>query len=286
MRTIGFVRSPAFATLGEGVSLAARYWRATWDRWLLAVVAVALVTGLAEWLLGGSVVDQRTVSRALLPGSQGQLDPAELPRLMAGPLAVGAVSLVAGWFLLANAVAGLRGREVTLRWVLPSGLRAFAAGMIVALAFVALLVFSTGLGPIGLLVMLAVLPVLLYAALRLVFWNLAVFDGSGIGQGARSSWGLTRNSVLRVLGWELAVVGLGLLVTVVDVLIASALADAPVVASVLASAIDTALQAFTIVVSAILYESQRLRTQPPPVMARPSTPYDPEGPFPPPPPQG
>lgn len=284
MRSIAFVRSPAFATLAEALSLAARYWRATWDRWLLAVLAVSLATGLAEWLLGGTVIDQRTMSWALLPGTQGQIDPAELPGLMAGPLAVGVVSIVAGWFLLANAVAGLRAREVTLTWVITSGLRALTAAMIVALVFVGLLGVSAGLGAIGLVVMLAALPVLVYVGIRLVFWSVAVFDGSSIAMGARGSWGLTRQAVLRVLGWELAVFGIGLVVTAVDVAVGFALAGVPVVGSVITSAIDTALGAFTIIVIAILYESQRLRTQPPPAIAYPSAPYDPEGPYPPPPP--
>jgi hypothetical protein len=290
MRTIAFVRSPAFATLGEALSLAARYWRATWDRWLLAVLAVALATGLAEALLGGTVIDQRTMSRALLPGTQGQIDPAELPRLMAGPLAVGVVSIVAGWFLLANAVSGLRGSEITLRWVVSSGLRALAAAMLVALVFVGFLAVATGLGPIGILVLLAAMPLVVYAALRLVFWTIAIFDGSTIGVGARTSWGLTRNAVLRVLGWELALFGIGFLLAITDLVLSFALGFAfggvQVAGRVIASAAETALQAFTIIVIAILYESQRLRTQPPPAIAYPSEPYDPEGPYPPPPPQG
>ncbi len=284
MRTIGFVRSPAFATLREALSLAARYWRATWDRWLLAVIAVALATGLAEWLLGGTALDQRTLSRALLPGTSGQIDPSELPRLMAGPLAVGIVSIVAGWFLVANAVAGLRGKEVTVAWAVTSGLRAFVADMLIALVFIGLLTVSVGLGPAGLLVMLGASPLLVYAAIRLQLWRLSIFDGSSIGQGARESWGLTRRAVLRVLGWAAAVFGLGLLLAAVNVAIEFVLAGVPVVGSVVTSAVDTAFQAFTIVVMAVLYESQRQRTQPPPVMAYPSAPYDPEGPYPPPPP--
>ncbi len=51
----------------------------------------------------------------LVPAADGTtIDPAQLPRLLAGPIAVTVVSIVAGWFLLANAVAGIRGREVTL----------------------------------------------------------------------------------------------------------------------------------------------------------------------------
>jgi len=286
MRTIPFVRPPAFATIREALSLAARYWRATWDRWLLATLAVALATGLAEWLLGGTVIDQRTMQRALLPGSAGQLDPAEFPRLMAGPLAVGLVSIVAGWFLLANAIAGLRATEVTLRWVVSAGLRAFVADMLVALVLVGLLLLSVSLGVAGLVVLLAAFPVLIYAAIRLQLWSLAIFDGNTIDGGARASWGLTRNAVLRALGWGAAIFGLGLIVAVVDGLIGFALGGVPVIGRAVASAIETAFGAYTIIVLAILYESQRLRVQPPSAVVHPAAPYDPDGPYPPPPPQG
>ena len=40
------------------------------------------------------------------------------------------MSIVADWFLVANAVAGLRGREVTLGWVLRSGLRVLVAHLL------------------------------------------------------------------------------------------------------------------------------------------------------------
>jgi hypothetical protein len=284
MRSIPFVRSPAFATLGDGLSLAARYWRATWDRWLLAVVAVALATGLAEWLLGGSAIEGRTMSRALLPGTGGQIDPSELPRLMAGPLAVGIVSMVAGWFLVANAVAGLRGKEVTLTWVISAGLRAFLAAMLLAFVFATVLMVSVGLGVVGLVLLMVAIPVAVYLGIRLQLWTLAIFDGSSVGLGARTSWGLTRNAVLRALGWGLAIFGLGLALSLVELAIGFASAGVPVIGSVISSVLDTSFQAFTIVVMAVLYESQRLRNQPPSAVVNPPAPYDPEGPYPPPPP--
>lgn len=283
MRTIPFARSPVFVSIGEAFPLAGRYWRATWDRWLLAVLAVALVTGLAEWLLGGAAIDQATMSRALLPGSAGRIDSSELPRLLAGPLAVGVVSLVASWFLAANAVAGVRGREVTLPWVLAAGLRAFVATMIVSLVVVGILLLVVGLGLAGLLVMLAAFPGLLYLSIRLQFWTLAIFDGSPIEAGARTSWALTRNAVMRALGWGLALFGLGAMVGIVDLAVGLVLAGAPLVANVTSAVMNTTLGAFSIVMMAILYESQRLRNQPPQRLVPPPV-YDPEGKCPPPPP--
>ncbi len=283
MTAFRFDRSPAYVTIGEGLSLAARYWRDSAERWVLAVAAVALATGLAEWLLGGTVIDQPTMTRALLPGTSGQIDPSELPRLLAGPLAVGLVSLVAGWFFAANAVAGLRNCEVTVPWVLAAGLRAFTAAMLIALTFLSLVLLAVALGVIGLLLLLALVPVAIYLGIRLQFWTLAIFDGSSIDRGARSSWALTRGAVLRALGWWLALFGIGLLVTAVDVVIRLASAGAPVIGTVITATIDAAFQAFTIAVLAVLYESQRLRNQPP-AMPLPQAPYDPQGPLPPPPP--
>ena len=178
MHTIPFTRSAAWVTIGEGLSLGARYWAATWERWVLAVVAVALTDGLATWLLGSTLLDQATMTQLMLPGANA-IDPSALPRLLAGPLAVGVVSLVAGWFLYANAVAGLRGREVTLGWVLGAGLRTLL--MLAGVAFVLTGIFAVLalLGPLGLLAMAGALPMLVYLAFRLQFWVVGVFDGSG-----------------------------------------------------------------------------------------------------------
>ena len=285
MRTIPFERPPAYVTLGEALRLAARYWRSTWDRWLLAVIAVALASGLADWLLGGTGVDQQTMTRVLLPVAGSRIEPSELPRLVAGPLAVGLTSLVAGWFLVANALAGLRDKEVTLPWVLGAGLRALAATLFLAMALTSVLLIGLGLGLVGLILLLGMMPVLVYVAIRLQFWTLSIFDGATVGQGAARSWRLTRDAVLRALGWGLAVFGIGALLAVVQFGIGFALAGVPAAGEAINSAIDTALQAFTIVVMAILYESQRGRNQPP-AMVYPPAPYDPQGPYPPPPPQG
>ena len=144
------------------------------------------------------------------------LDPGEVPHLVAGPLAVAIVSLVAGWFLTANAIAGLRNREVTLRWVVVGGLRSFVANLLVGLVVVATLIPLLALGGVGLLVALAALPVGIYLLLRVSFWTLAVFDGEGIGTGFGTSWTITRGAVLRVIGWSLATIPLGIALAVVQ----------------------------------------------------------------------
>ena len=254
---------------------------------MLAVVAVAVANGLVGWLFGSTVIDQQTMARVLVPGASGPaIDPSELPRLLAGPLAVGLVSIVAKWFLVANAVAGLRGREVTLPWVLRSGLRALVADMLFAMIVLALISTALAFGAVGLIVLLGFLPVLAYVAIRLQFWTLAIFDGSGIAGGLSTSWALTRRAVLRMLGWGLAVFGISLLLVVADFLVALLLVAVPVVPGIITAAIDTSFAAFSAIVLAILYESQRLRTLagavvPPPPVTYPS---DADGPLEPPPP--
>ncbi len=287
MTRIPFTRSPAFATIGEGLTVAAAYWRASVERWVLAVVAVAVVNGLVGWLFGSTVIDQQTMARVIVPGAAGpEIDPSELPRLLAGPLAVGLVSIVARWFLVANAVAGLRGRDVTLSWVLRSGLRAFAADMLLAMIALALISTALAFGAVGVIVLLGFLPVLAYVAVRLQFWTLAIFDGSGIAGGLSASWALTHRAVLRMLGWGLAVFGISLLLVAADFLIALLLVAVPVLPGVITAAIDTSFAAFSAIVLAILYESQRLRMLAGDVVPSPPVTYpsDADGPLEPPPP--
>jgi hypothetical protein len=287
MTRIPFTRSPAFATIGEGLTLAAAYWRASVERWVLAVVAVAVVNGLVGWLFGSTVIDQQTMARVIVPGASGPaIDPSELPRLLAGPLAVGLVSIVAKWFLVANAIAGLRGREVTLPWVLRSGLRALIADMLFAMIVLALISTALAFGALGLIVLLGFLPVLAYVAIRLQLWTLAIFDGSGIAGGFATSWLLSRRTVIRMLGWGLAVLGISLLLVAADFLVALLLVAVPVVPGVITSAIDTSFAAFSVIVLAILYESQRLRTLAGAAVPTPPVTYpsDADGPLEPPPP--
>jgi hypothetical protein len=291
MKSIPFDRSPAYVTLGEALSLGARYWRATWDRWVLAVVAVGLASGLVAWLFPAPAIDQQTLTRTLMPGASGALDPSELPTLLAGPLALGIVGLVADWFLVANAVAGLRRREVTGAWVLASGLRTLLAIFVASMALSSAALLLALLGPAGLIVVLLALPVLLYVAVRMQFWMLGVFDGLGIVGSVRESWNLTRGAVLRVIGWWAALLGLSLLLSIVDGALAVILGSLPAAAAATGAVLSTSFQAFSTVVIAILYESQRQRRRAAPVASPPGAgpydppaPYDPSGREPPPPP--
>jgi hypothetical protein len=256
----------AQVTIGAGFRRAAAYWAATVDRWSLPVLAVALASGLTAWLFRYSLSDQETLSRFVRMSALGTpVDPGTVPGLVAGPLAVASVTLVAGWFMTANAVAGLRGREITLPWVLAGGLRSFVVdlllGSIVALVVVAPLL----LGVVGLLVLALLLPLLVYLLVRLSFWTYAVFDGERIGEAGVTSWNATRRSVLRVLGWSLALVPLSVALSIGNVIVDLVIGPVsrPVAEAVTAGAGAT-LTSFTVVMLAVLYESQRARMVAPP----------------------
>ena len=176
---------------------------------MLAVVAVALANGLTAWLFADALLDQATMHRLLRASAAGTpLDPAEVPRLLAGPLGVAAVTLVAGWFLAANAIAGLRGREVTLRWVVAAGLRSLVANLLVDSRSCSLgdRCCPDDRGARAARAARLAARRLVYLLIRLQFWTLAIFDGvDGRRRPRRSPGGSPGGAVLRVFGWSLAV---------------------------------------------------------------------------------
>jgi hypothetical protein len=288
--------NPADAGLVVALKAAGRYWAATPANWVLPVAAVALVNVLAVLLLGGATISTQQMQAVIATGPQGpDLDMAKVPSLVAGPVAVGIVSVVARWFLVANAIAGLRGRDLAAGWILGAGVRSFAADMLVSLSVVGLFSVAVSMGPAGLLVMLAALPLGVYVGLRLTFWTLSIFDGSSLAGGAATSWQVTRRGVLRVLGWSLAIAAIGMAAGVPLMLLDLVTPSLPVVGAVVGGTVETMLTAWTIVVMAVLYESQRLRTDPAayqaslaagPVPPPEAVPAEPRGPFDPPPPPG
>jgi hypothetical protein len=292
---IGLPVNPADARLADALRAAGRYWMATPAHWVLPVVAVALVNLLAVVVLGGAFITAEQMQALMVAGPMGpQLDMEGLPRVVAGPVAVGIVTIVARWFLVANAIAGLRRREITMAWVIGAGIRSFAADMLVALTLVMLVSVAAMLGPIALLGLPVAVPLGLYVALRLTFWTLAIFDGQPVFGGAAVSWRVSRRAVLRVFGWSLAIAGIGFLAGIPLTILELVTPSAPVVSAVVGGTVETMLAAWTLVVMAVLYESQRLRTDPVayqaslglaaarPVVEEPRGPYDP----PPPPPPG
>jgi hypothetical protein len=263
---ISFQRAPADVTLGEAMTIAGQYWRATIERWLLAAIAVALVEGLVSWLFFDSLLDGNVLNDLTAKAARGEaLDPSVLPSLVAGPIAVAAVTLVAGWFLTANAVAGLRGTEVTLGWVVPAGLRSLLASLIVALAAALTLTTSLLLGPLGILAILALMPVAIYLLIRIGFWELSIFDGATVPAGLDRTWRLTRGAVLRYVGWSLALLAIGVGLFLVSLVVTATVGPfSRPVASAINGGLNLALSAYSTIVLAVLYESQRARRLPVP----------------------
>jgi hypothetical protein len=111
---------------------------------------------------------------------------------------------------------------------------------------------------------LAFVPVAWYIAIRLVFVNLAVFDGFGPIEAIRESWRISQRSVLRLLGWGLMAFLLGL-----GFVIVGGLASSPFSATGLAAvgqaasaAVTTTGSCLVVFLMAVLYESQRARSDP------------------------
>ena len=287
---IVFPRPPAQTGIVDGLTIAGRYWGASVERWILPVAAVALASGLATWLFPASLSDAATLQRLMRMSIDGSsVDPSEVPRLIAGPLAEAIVALVAGWFITANAIVGLRGRDESLRWVVTGGLRSFAVSLLTGLTLIATALSSIFFGPLGGLVLLIAIPVGTYVLLRLSFWTLAVFDGERVGAGLAVSWAISRRAVLRILGWTLVLLGLGLVGTVVQLVVDVALGPVSLpLAAAVSAAGDVTLTSYSVLVLAVLYESQRGRQLPGAAQAPAATrsPLDPPPPPAPGPPWG
>jgi hypothetical protein len=294
---IAFTSDPAGITIGEGLSVSARYWRATVDLWSLPVALVAAATALVAWVVDGLAPTPGALPSTYVPG----MDPMTLigpylPGFLASTFITGTVSMVAGWVYLAIAVAGLRGYRVMPGWIIRRGLRALAVAIVLTLGFgavfgtLAIVSLAGGPGVVIVVMATAIVPAI-YVSVRLIFWSLAIFDGAGIRQGLTATWLVSRGAVARMLGWGLTVATIGLLVDVIATLVTTPLGDGnPVRAGITAAAAE-AFAAYSMIALAVVYESQRRRSvlrSPADPFATPSQPGSPPppGPFDPPPPPG
>jgi hypothetical protein len=259
--TIAFTRSPASVTIGEGLSLGARYWRESWVRWLLPVIAVGLANGLAQLLLGSSMSDTQAISQALAGGT---IDPSLVPSLIAGPLAIMIISFGASWFLYANAITGLRGTVLPLGRIVLAGLGVVVSSLalitLMLLVFFVTLPLLSVLGILGLILLLAMLPLLFYLVFRLEFWSYGLFDGHGLAAAAQLSWEISRRAVLRIFGWGLVLGAISMLLGAFVDLAGQLIPGISAISAAVYGLVTTTYSAFQIIVIAILYESQRLRS--------------------------
>lgn len=268
MESIQHPTAPADITVGEGLSAAADYWRRTWDVWLLPVIALGIIGAATTWLLGSITFDQVAFAQDMRRADMANMLLQVLPTAAGVVLITTLASVVVSWILLANAVAGLRGRPLSAGWIVGSGLRATLASLLLAGAVVAVFGLTAILAPRALPVvfLLGIVP-LAYLFVRLTFWQYAIFDGAGITAGLRASLAISRGGVLRIIGWNLALVGIGLAVGLGAGLVNALFQrDFAAVGGGITASVNGAFTAYQLIATAILYESQRMRQvpQPPP----------------------
>jgi hypothetical protein len=259
---------PIAIGVSDGVQAAFSYLQISWRRWLPAVLVVAVLTGIIYTIVGSTdtttlyQVDRETGRIIWYAGSDKKLWG------IAGSIgAIGLVGLVATWVFTAAAIAGLRGRPMTLDFVLGRGLMDLAASILLGLAgivgVIALGVLLVVAPPLGILALLAAIPVSIYLVIRVVFYTLAIFDGYGPVEGISESWRLSRGAVVRVFGWGLLAIlislGFSIVATIVDALFTGSTAS---VGRSLAAVATTTGSCFTVFMMAVLYESERARHDP------------------------
>ena len=257
---------PAFITVTQGVQDAFHYLGATWRRWLPAAVAVAACAFVATAIFG--VVTTTTIYHT--DPSSGQIVAnGDVSRTSWGSGAInGLAGLVAGWVFAATAIAGLRNRPLTFSFVVTRGLWALLAtivlGVLVGVGALAWILITVVVPPVGLLLLLAAIPGLIYLYIRVVFYNLAIFDGFGPIDGMKESWRLSNGSVMRLFGWGLMAALLAIVFGLAGGLVAApfTLAKAEPVAQALSSFVSAIASCFTVFMLAVLYESERARKNP------------------------
>jgi hypothetical protein len=280
-----FTAHPAVIGVTDGVQVAFAYLQTSWRRWLpaIAVMAVCVLVAYAVILASiGTVdikslyyVDQYTNKLVWYPGGQERLWSLVRQYLAVG-LVTGVLGTIAGWVFAAIAICGLRNQPLTIPGVVGRGLLSLVAGIVIAVVAVLtvigivvvtaiVVVIVPPLGAILIIAeVLAFVPVAWYIAIRLVFVNLAVFDGFGPIEAIRESWRISQRSVLRLLGWGLMAFLLGL-----GFVIVGGLASSPFSATGLAAvgqaasaAVTTTGSCLVVFLMAVLYESQRARSDP------------------------
>jgi hypothetical protein len=272
-----FTAHPATIGVTDGVQVAVDYLQRSWRRWLPAVVVVALCAFVAYTVLVHSVqsldfrafyyVDPDTNQIVWYPDGQARLWSSLVPFFALG-LVTGVMTMIAGWVFAATAIAGLRNQSLTIGRVVSRGLLTIAAGLLIALAFIGAgivwLVITVMAPPVGILALLVAIPGAIYVAIRLTFLSLAIFDGFGPIEAIHESWRISQRSVLRLFGWGLMALLLTLGFAIVGGIASSAFSAAGPIAlgQAASTAVTTTGSCLTVFLMAVLYESQRARSDP------------------------
>jgi hypothetical protein len=259
---------PIAIGVSDGVQAAFNYLQASWRRWLPAVIVVAVVTGIAYAALGSP----DTTGLYYIDRSTGQLtwNAGSDVRLwhVGGDLSVtGLVGLAATWAFTAAAIAGLRGRPMTLDFVVGRGLASLVASILLGVAaiaaVIALVILVVAAPPLGVLGLFAAIPVLLYVAIRVVFYTLAIFDGYGPIEGISESWRLSRGAMVRMFGWGLLAILISFGFSIVSSIVGALFTGSTVaVGRGIEAVVTTTGSCFTVFLMAVLYESERARHDP------------------------
>lgn len=264
-----FSTHPAAITISDGIQAAFSYLQATWQKWLPVVIVSASLTGLI-YLLGGSTdtrhlyyIDSYTGEIVWYPDSAGRLWASVGIGLIAA-----VVSLVTSWVFNAVAIAGLRNRSLTVRFVVVRGLISIGADLLlgavaVGAFFVLAILVVAAPGP-GILLILAAIPVFVYIAIRVLFYTLAIFDGFGPVEGIRESWRISNRAVLRMFGWGLVAFVITIGFAIVAMLLSNLFASPTLTAigQAVSSLVTMVASVYTIFLMAVLYESERARHDP------------------------
>ena len=263
-----FSAHPAFIGVTTGVGDAWNFLTGTWQKWLPAVLVLALVQFLTSFLNDRNLdsiysYDRYTGTFAWSPDAAQRLGPVIVIGIM---LAI--LELLAGWLFVSIAIGGLRNRAMTVGQIVVRGLWTICSGIVVAMAIfgsvVVLAVLLVAAPPLGILAAIAWFFLLFYVVIRLAFSTLAIFDGFGPIEGLRESWRLSQGSVLRLAGWGLMAglltmaMSIGLTVVTTPLTTAGALS----LASAVSTAVSTTGSCFIVFFLAVLYESQRARFDP------------------------
>jgi hypothetical protein len=272
-----FSAHPATISVTQGIQDAFGFLVASWRRWLPIVLLISVFTlviyAVVYSYIGSTdfrslyYVDSYTGKIVWEPDAQSRLWSLVPPLVGLGLVEV-VLNLVATWVFTATAIGGLRGRPMTVSYVVGRGLRVLAAGFLLGLAAIValflLLVIAVATMGIGFLLWFAAIPAAIYISMRLAFMSLAIFDGFGVIDGMKESWRLSERSVLRIFGWSLmaGLIGLafGLIAGIVSAPFSTSGAQS--ISQAVSSCVSATASCLGVFMMAVLYESQRARMDP------------------------
>ncbi len=263
-----FSMNPAAIGITDGIQDAFAYLQQTWRMWLPVIVAIAACSFVVYAIVGP--VDTSTIYHVDPDTNQIVWNQDQATGVLARFAAAGAVTGLAGligsWVFDAIAIGGLRHRPITLGGIVVRGLVAVAASLVVGVAFgcaaIILVIVTVFVTPIGVLLILAAVPLTIYVGIRIIFYSLAVFDGFGPIGALEESWRLSDGAVMRMLGWGLMAILISLAFGILAGVTTSIGGGLQPLGQALSTGVSTTGSCFTVFLMAVLYESQRARMDP------------------------